>query len=98
MLHKSKCFKPIPEKIFKVLKGKNLQLGFLIIHTTNDLQVKALFERIGEYDHLISSSGRGVDKPFLESSVQDLRATWEPKYWLYVNVARYGEFLTTQHF
>lgn len=61
------------------------------VSDSSHTQVKALFDKVGPFDHLISSSGRGRDKPFLESTLAELRATWEPKYFLYLNVTRQGE-------
>ncbi len=56
------------------------------------MQVKALFERVGQFDHLIVSSGRGIDGPFLEASFEQLQEPWRIKYWSQVLAAKYGEW------
>ncbi|KAK9803181.1 hypothetical protein WJX72_011278 [[Myrmecia] bisecta] len=61
-----------------------------VVDGTQEDQVRALFDRIGSFDHLIASSGRGRDKPFLQASGEDLRGPWEKKYWLQALAARYG--------
>lgn len=59
-----------------------------ILDTT--LQVQEFFEKVGNFDHLVSSSGRKKDVPFLQASLAELWAPWEEKYWVFVKAARYG--------
>lgn len=56
-------------------------------------QVKALFEKVGHFDHLVASSGRKKDAPFLEATPEELFAPWRQKYWTYAKAARYGLLL-----
>jgi hypothetical protein len=58
-------------------------------------QVKALFERVGEFDHLITSSGRGADVPLLEATFDQLQEPWRVKYWSQLLAVKYGEQSTT---
>ncbi|KAK9794304.1 hypothetical protein WJX73_002144 [Symbiochloris irregularis] len=62
----------------------------IVTDATDDAQVQSLFEQTGELDHIISSSGRAFDKPFLEATPEQLFEPWKQKYWVYVRVARFG--------
>lgn len=59
--------------------GKNVET--LTLDVTNEDEVKALFEKVDPFDHLVTCAAGTAMGPFLESDVAPVRAYFESKYW-----------------
>jgi NAD(P)-dependent dehydrogenase (short-subunit alcohol dehydrogenase family) len=64
--------------------------GFAV-DVTDEAAVKALFERIGAFDHLVFTAGEGLQiGPLAEMSLVRARQFFETRYWGAVTAAKYG--------
>jgi NAD(P)-dependent dehydrogenase (short-subunit alcohol dehydrogenase family) len=67
--------------------GKNVQT--FVLDVTSEDAVKALFENIEPFDHLVTCAAGTAFGPFIESDVAQVRAYFESKFW--------GQYYTVKH-
>lgn len=60
------------------------------MHTVDESSVKGLFDRIGQFDHLVTPGSEAAIGPFLELDIMAARAAFDSKFWDQYHAARYG--------
>jgi len=62
----------------------------LVLNTAYEEQVKAFFENIGPFDHLVVTAAVSSGGPFLHTDNQAARELFESKFWGQLYAAKYG--------
>lgn len=60
------------------------------VDVTREEQLKELFARLGEFDHIATPGNRGARGPFLELDTAVARAGFDSKFWGQYNAAKYA--------
>jgi NAD(P)-dependent dehydrogenase (short-subunit alcohol dehydrogenase family) len=68
--------------------GGNVQV--ITLDVTAEGGVKAFFERIGPFDHLVTPGNEGAFGPFLEMETEVGMAAFNSKFWGQYRAAKYG--------
>ncbi|MEK8131566.1 SDR family oxidoreductase [Paenibacillus filicis] len=66
------------------------QASSLTLDTTVEDQVKAFFERVGRFDHLVVSAAETSGGPFLHTATDQARLLFDNKFWGQYYAAKYG--------
>jgi NAD(P)-dependent dehydrogenase (short-subunit alcohol dehydrogenase family) len=69
------------------IKGK---VESLPVNTLDEASVKALFERVGEFDHLAAPGSEAAWGPFLEMDLRAAKSGFDSKFWGQYLAAQYG--------
>lgn len=78
------------EKLEEAKKTIQGSVEALELDVAHEHKVKAFFDQIGPFDHLISTAAGGPTGNFLELEPADAKRTFDVKYWGQYFSARYG--------
>ncbi|WP_409343297.1 SDR family oxidoreductase [Paenibacillus sp. MBLB4367] len=77
------------EKLRKALED-GLSASYRTLDMTQEEQVRAFFDRIGPFDHLVVSAAETSGGPFLQTDTAKARRLFENKFWGQYYAAKYG--------
>jgi len=79
------------ERVADTLKTLPANASGHIVDLSNEAAVKALFEAIGAYDHLVFTAGQPLEiMPITEASVEKAQAFFATRYWGAFAAVKYG--------
>ncbi|UOF90968.1 SDR family oxidoreductase [Fodinisporobacter ferrooxydans] len=61
-----------------------------VLDATDEKAVQEFFDKVGNFDHLVSTAADGLTGDFLELPVSEARKTFESKFWGQYYAAKYG--------
>lgn len=62
----------------------------LTVNSMDEKSVKALFDKIGKFDHLVTPGSEAAMGPFLALDIKAARAAFDSKFWGQYHAARFG--------
>jgi len=78
------------EKLHKALAEIEGEVEAHSIDVTKEREVKEFFDRIGAFDHLVTTAATGAVGPFLLMKSADVHAAFASKFWGQYYAARYA--------
>ncbi|NEW05075.1 SDR family oxidoreductase [Paenibacillus sp. SYP-B3998] len=78
------------EKLRKAKEELGAKAASYVLDTTQEQEVKAFFETVGSFDHLVVSAAETSGGPFLETETAKARQLFENKFWGQYYATKYG--------
>ena len=78
------------EKLHQAQQELGNQVKAYSLNTSQEQQVQAFFEEVGQFDHLVLSAAETSGGPFLQMPSQQARQLFENKFWGQYFAVKYG--------
>jgi NAD(P)-dependent dehydrogenase (short-subunit alcohol dehydrogenase family) len=78
------------EKLRKAKAQIKGDVEALTVNVVDEESVKALFEKVGSFDHLTTPGNEAAMGPFLELDTKTARTAFDSKFWGQYHAAKYG--------
>ncbi|RAL24301.1 short chain dehydrogenase [Thermoflavimicrobium daqui] len=78
------------EKLKKAQEQIRKNVEIITLDVTNEHDMENFFQKIGKFDHLVSTAAGGPTGNFLDLPIQDAKKTFAAKYWGQYFAAKYG--------
>lgn len=78
------------EKLRKAKAQIKGDVEVLTVNVVDEESVKALFEKVGSFDHLTTPGNEAAMGPFLELDTKTARTAFDSKFWGQYHAAKYG--------
>jgi NAD(P)-dependent dehydrogenase (short-subunit alcohol dehydrogenase family) len=78
------------EKLRKAKAQIKGDVEVLTVNVVDEESVKALFEKVGSFDHLATPGNEAAMGPFLELDTKTARTAFDSKFWGQYHAAKYG--------